>query len=438
MIRFSTLSFSSFSLKSLSFTLIYLLVLNFTVNAQTVVEENGFLRVSGNKIINKNEEPVSFAGMSLFWSNFGWGGEKYYNAEVVSFLKENWDITIIRAAMGVEDDGGYLQNKEREKNKVITVVDAAINEGIYVIIDWHSHHAENHQDEAVAFFTEMAELYGDKPNVIFEIYNEPTDVSWSTVIKPYAEAVIEAIRTAGSENLIVVGTPNYSQKVNVAALDPITTYDNIAYTLHFYAASHKQSLRNSAQSALDNNIALMVTEWGSVQYTGNGPVDKASVNEWMKFLKDNHISHLNWSLNDKNETASALKPGASASANWTTSNYTESGLLVKNIIENWNKIEEEEIPEEEETITNIDDVSDRSLSINIYPIPFSNELNIDFKEFRKIQSVEIFDVNGKVIIKLSKEHLRENHRLGINHPGNFFILKIIESDKTYSRSLIRK
>ena len=64
--------------------------------------------------------------------------------------------------MGV-DQGGYLNNPNGEKAKVMAVVDAAIAMGIYVIIDWHGHHAENHVQQAKTFFTEMARRYGQYP-----------------------------------------------------------------------------------------------------------------------------------------------------------------------------------------------------------------------------------------------------------------------------------
>lgn len=303
--------------------------------AQTPVETYGALKVSGNKIVDKNNQPVSLAGNSLFWSNVGWGGERFYNASAINYIKTDWKATIVRAAMGVDESGGYLQNKDNQKQKVKTVVDAAIAAGLYVIIDWHSHHAEDYRQESITFFTEMAQLYGTKPNVIFEIYNEPLQVSWSNTIKPYAEAVIGAIRGAGSTNLVIVGTPTWSQRVDEAAADPITRYTNVAYTLHFYAATHKQSLRDIAKTALAKNVAIFVTEWGSVDASGGGSVDEASTNEWMAFLKDNKISHLNWALNDKAEAASALKPGVSTTGGWTATDYTQSGTLVRSIVRNW-------------------------------------------------------------------------------------------------------
>ncbi|WP_375434449.1 cellulase family glycosylhydrolase [uncultured Hymenobacter sp.] len=313
-------------------------LLSFEAAAQTLtpVQQYGQLKVVGSKIVDKNNQPISLAGNSLFWSNDGWGGEKYYNANVVGWLKNNWQAKIVRVAMGINESGGYLSNPAREKQKVKTVVDACLAAGLYVIIDWHSHQAEQQQQQAIAFFKEMATTYGNSPNVMYEVYNEPLQVSWSGVVKPYAEAVAGAIRAIDPDNLIIVGTPTWSQDVDVAASSPITRYTNIAYTLHFYAATHKASLRAKAQTALSKGVALFVTEYGTTEASGNGYVDAASTQEWMNFMKQNGISHLNWSVNDKAESASVLKLGTSPTSAWSDSYLTQSGTLVKGYIQNWN------------------------------------------------------------------------------------------------------
>lgn len=271
--------------------------------------------------------------MSLFWSNTGWGGERFYNSQVVSWLKSDWKANLVRAAMGVEDEGGYLEDSSN-KDRLIAVVDAAIANDMYVIIDWHSHKAEDYRSQAIAFFKEMATRYGQYNNVIYEIYNEPLNVSWSHTIKPYAEAVIAEIRAIDPDNLIIVGTPNWSQDVDDAANDPITSHSNIAYTLHFYAANewHQGRLRDKAVTAMDNGIALFVTEWGSVDASGDGGVDAHQTQVWLDFLSEHGISHANWALNDKDEGASALKPNASANGGWSSNDLTTSGNLVRSYL----------------------------------------------------------------------------------------------------------
>ena len=297
---------------------------------------HGALSVSGTRIVDQNGNVVRFAGNSFFWSNTGFGGEQFYTAGAVQWLQQDWHSMIVRAAMGVEEVGGYLTDPQGNVDRVTTVVDAAIANDMYVIIDWHSHDAENHEAEAINFFRSMAERYGDTPNVIYEIYNEPIHVSWSDDVKPYAEAVIAAIREIDPDNLIIVGSPTWSQDVDIASLDPITGFSNIAYTLHFYAGTHGEYLREKARTAMDNGLALFVSEWGTVNADGDGEVDEVSTEQWLQFLDEHDLSHLNWSVNHVEEGASVLHPNASGVGGWTFADLTPSGRLVRDIVREWN------------------------------------------------------------------------------------------------------
>lgn len=287
-------------------------------------ERFGQLRVEGNKIVDKNGKPVQLRGMSFFWSQWI---DKYYNHEVVKWLKDDWRCTVVRAALAVEYDG-YLENPDAEKAKIKTLVEAAIEEGLYVIIDWHDHKAEEHLEEAKAFFAEMAQLYGHHPNVIYETYNEPLEVPWSKVLKPYHEAVIDTIRHYDPDNLIVCGTRTWSQQILEPADDPINR-ENIAYAVHFYAATHKQWLRDRTLQALNKGIAVMVTEYGTTEASGDGFIDRKEMEEWWVFMDEHKISWVNWSIADKDEKSAALKPGAKATGGWADDEISESGLFVR-------------------------------------------------------------------------------------------------------------
>ena len=296
------------------------------------VAVHGALSVSGTNIVDENGDIVSLAGNSFFWTNNNFAGLEYYTPGVVSWLQEDWGSTIVRASMGVDELGGFLEFPEANRNRVETVVDAAIANDMYVIIDWHSHHAEDFEADAISFFREMAQTYGDNPHVIYEIYNEPITRDWSGTIKPYSEAVIEAIRAIDPDNLIIVGTGFFSQEVDVASQDPIVGFDNIAYTLHFYAATHGESLRERGRTAIANGLALVVTEWGTVSATADGPIDAASTELWLAFLDENDISHLNWSVNDSLESSSIVTPNASVNGGWSLAELTPSGQFVREII----------------------------------------------------------------------------------------------------------
>jgi endoglucanase len=295
------------------------------------VSEHGALHVDGHRIVGADGRAVSLAGNSFFWSQ--WMG-RFYNAGTVDWLRSDWKSGVIRAAMGVEE-GGYLAHPETETAHVSALVDAAIAADIYVIIDWHDHRANQHTEQAVAFFQEMARKYGRHPNIMYEIFNEPKgDVTWSGDVKPYAEKVIAAIRAIDPANLIIVGSPHWSQDVDVAAADPIAAR-NIAYSLHFYAGTHRQWLRDKALVALNKNLPVFVTEWGTCNADGNGPVDRAETALWMAFMREWQLSHCNWSVSDKKESASILVAGASSTGHWAENELTESGRLVREWTRAW-------------------------------------------------------------------------------------------------------
>lgn len=297
----------------------------------TPVEKFGALRVVGNNIVDKHGNAVQLRGVSLFWSQ--WMG-KFYNADAVHWLVQDWNINVIRVAMAV-DNNGYAKNRS-EQDKVTRVIDAAIKEGIYVIVDFHVHDGHNYLAEAKEFFGMIAQRYGKYANTIYEPWNEPVHHSWSDVIKPYHEAVIETIRHHDPDNLIVCGTRTWSQNVEEASLDPIKG-KNIAYTLHFYASTHKQELRSIAQRAMANGVALMVTEYGTCEASGNGFINISEMQTWWRFMDDHKISHCNWSVADKKESASILNVSAKPKGGWTEDDLTRSGKMVREEIRSKNK-----------------------------------------------------------------------------------------------------
>lgn len=280
---------------------------------------------------------VQVKGMSLFWS-IGTEGYLFYNDASVSKLVSDLKIQIIRAAMGTSDDWGdnewnkgYTINSTYQKALIEAVVESAIKNDIYVIIDWHSHSAHEQTSSAKEFFSQMAQKYGKYDHVIFEIYNEPTDLEWYS-IKNYAEEVITEIRKY-SDNLVVVGTPSWDQKTN-AAVGNTVNQENVAYTFHYYAGSHCFSGQTSwgsncegenAVNAMNAGLSVFVTEWGTVNANGNGSV--ASTNDgWQNWMNEHKLSWANWSVSNKAEGASIFSTSATATDNWS---YTSSGEYIK-------------------------------------------------------------------------------------------------------------
>ncbi len=301
--------------------------------APGVVSAHGRLHTAGNRIVGEDGQPVSLAGVSFGWSQ--WEAARFYNAATVDWLKQDWRAAIVRAPLGVHEEDGYLQHPARNLARVTRVIDAAITSDVYVIIDWHDHQAHLHQEQAVAFFSDMARRYGKYPHIIYEIFNEPKkELTWARDVKPYAEKVIAAIRAIDPDNLIVVGTPNWSQDVDVAAADPLKD-SNVGYVLHFYAGTHKQGLRAKAVKAMNLGAALFVTEWGTCDASGNGPIDQVSTREWLAFMREHQFSHCNWAVYDKRETAAVVHRSASSDGHWLERDLTPSGKYARELIRGW-------------------------------------------------------------------------------------------------------
>jgi endoglucanase len=289
-----------------------------------VVDQNGQLSIKGTRIINEFGDTLVLEGMSMFWSQWI---DKYYNYKAVKWLRDDWHCEIIRLALGVQPNG-YLEHSRREERKIIRMIDACIDLGIYVIVDWHSHSAENNTAEAAHFFADIARKYGNYPNVIYEIYNEPQKVSWSDVVKPYLDIVIDSIRRYDPDNIIIAGTPQWSQNVDEASEDPLSDRQ-VAYTLHFYAATHKDWLRVKALKAIENGLTLWVTEFGTCVSDGNGKIDHEELALWFEFMEAHQLSWCNWSLADKDETSAVLKPGSRTRGGWKEEDLTESGRIIR-------------------------------------------------------------------------------------------------------------
>ena len=288
------------------------------VEAGSPVARFGQLRVDGASLLDQSGSPVRLKGVSTMWLN--WESAYADSKAGLRWARDNWNLRVVRAAMGVEPMGAYLDNPNLMLTQVRNVVHNAIDLGVYVIIDWHDHHGEMHQDQAVDFFSKMAQEFGQYPNVLYEIYNEPMQVSWSTVLKPYHEAVSAAIRQYDPDNIIIMGTPTWSQNVNQAADDPVAG-TNLMYTVHFYSCTHKAAQRAQAIYAQNKGIPIFVTEWGATTASGgtepNSQLCLQDAQDWHDFMDSAGISWTAWKLDDCPDLSCVFAPSAPLDGGWT-------------------------------------------------------------------------------------------------------------------------
>ena len=296
----------------------------------TPVGKHGKLSVEGTKIVDKNKQEFQLKGVSTHSIAIY---SQYINEETFKEMRDNWNINVIRIAMYSNPNDGYTKELH---SKVKEAVNYATDLGLYVIIDWHilqDNNPNTYKNEAISFFEEMANEFKNNKNVLYEICNEPNgDVTWDKDIKPYAEEVISKIRAIDTNAIIIVGTPKWSQDVDIVANNPITDYENIMYTLHFYAATHKDELRKKLKIAHEKGLPIFVTEFGISDASGNGTISQEEGDKWIDLLNSYNISWLCWNLSNKNETSAILNSNCNKTTGFQESDFSQQGKwLLKKI-----------------------------------------------------------------------------------------------------------
>lgn len=301
---------------------------------QTAPSVCGRLSVQGTQLVDENGEAVQLRGISTH--GLAWFPQ-YVNEDLFREFRESWDANIIRLAMYTAESGGYCTDGDKRKLKELVRkgVEYATNQDMYVIIDWHilsDYNPNQHKAEALRFFAEMSKEFSDHNNVLYEICNEPNGGTTWGEIKSYANEVIPVIRANAPEAVILVGTPNWSQYVNQAAADPITGYDNIMYTLHFYAATHTDYLRDTMIAAIHAGAPIFVSEYGICDASGNGAINEAQANIWVDLMDQYQISYVAWNLSNKGESSSIIRSTVNKVSGFSEEDLSDSGRWLYHIL----------------------------------------------------------------------------------------------------------
>lgn len=291
---------------------------------------NGALHVEGTQLTDKDGNPVQLRGISTHGLSWFPG---YVNRDCFHQLRNEWKANVIRLAMYTAEYGGYCTDGDKAflKQLVMDGIDHAKSADMYVIVDWHilsDSDPNMYVEEAKAFFQEIAGLYAGKDHILYEICNEPNGGTTWDDIRSYASQVIPVIRAQDEDAVILVGTPNWSQFVDQAAESPITEYDNLMYTLHFYAATHTDDLRAKMTDAVKKGLPVFVSEYGICDAAGSGAIDETQAGLWVEAMNSLNLSYVAWNLSNKEETSAMLRSSCDKTNWFTPDDLSPSGQWV--------------------------------------------------------------------------------------------------------------
>lgn len=295
----------------------------------TPFAEHGKLKVKGAYLYDKNDEKFMLYGMSTHGMTWF---PTYVNKEGFKTLRDDWNTNCVRLALYPRENMGYCAggNQAYLKKLVCSGIEAATELGMYVMVDWHvlNYNPNDLLQEAMVFFNEISQIYANYDNVIYELCNEPVGAKWETAIKPYAEKLIPVIRKNAPDSLIVCGTNTWSQELEGPLNDPLKI-ENVMYAFHFYADTHRDSFRSKVANCIESGLPVFITEFGTCNSSGNGGFTIPQSELWFELIEKYNISHMNWSLANKAETASVIRPDCSKVSDWDESELTESGKLIR-------------------------------------------------------------------------------------------------------------
>jgi endoglucanase len=302
----------------------------------------GALRVKGTYLTDQKGKKVVLKGISTH--GLQWFPE-YVNEKTFRDLHDTFHMNLVRLALYTDENGYCSGGDKKELEKVIDRgVKAATKHQMYVIIDWHVLHdltPKKYEKQAKSFFKKMAKKYRKNPHVIYEICNEPNGGTGWEEIRSYAKKIIPVIHKYNKNAVVLVGTPNWSQELLDAAKNPLPKtgkYKNVMYTLHFYATTHRDELRTKLKQAHEQKLPVFVSEFGICDASGNGSIDKQQANQWMALLNQYKISYANWSLCNKDEAASFLKPSCKKLYGFKTSDLSTSGKWLTKVLTGSGKV----------------------------------------------------------------------------------------------------
>jgi hypothetical protein len=304
------------------------------------------LRVVGNQLLTSDGRPAVLRGVNCAGMEFSNDGEGHI-LETVETAVTEWHANLIRLPLSqdrwfgrapLQDDGGASY-----RALVHQLVDFCSAHNAHILLDLHWSDAgewgknigqHNLPDEnSIVFWKSLAPIYKDVPAVLFDLYNEPSRITWDQWFHggPMTEtdektgaklayqavglrAVLDAIRSTGAKNVVVAGGINWSYELGGIPQgrelsDP--DGDGVIYANHPYPHAYERIGRETIPQwaarveAFARKYPIIVTEFGSIEAMWPFPKDWNYDDEkWdREMIRTLEAHRWNWTAWDFHPTA---------------------------------------------------------------------------------------------------------------------------------------
>lgn len=128
-------------------------------------------------------------------------------------------------------------------NRIKQVVDSALNNGLYAIINMHHHEAlfedpDGQKDRFLAQWKQISAFFKDYPDsLLFELLNEPNGNIMPEKWNIFAADALSTIRQDNPERIVLVATPEWGGLGGLPYLE-LPDDENIILTVHYYNPFH--------------------------------------------------------------------------------------------------------------------------------------------------------------------------------------------------------
>lgn len=292
------------------------------------------LKVVGTRIINDKGEPVLLRGVNaacLEWSSDGQG----HLLKTIEVAIKDWHANIIR--LPLSQDRWFGRGPEQTDSGkayralVQQAVDTCAARKCYIILDlhwsdcneWGANIGQHSMPDSnsVAFWRDLAPRYANHPAVLFDLYNEPHDVSWNVWLKggqitdkPNGwhagppkkfqavgmQQLLDTVRAAGAKNVVIAGGLDWAYDFSgiLAGRQLSDPQGNgVIYANHCYDNkddSVDEWITNMEKASA--KLPIIVSEFGGT----SGPSQVDPSDNWllhvMRAMQEHHWSWLAWDL----------------------------------------------------------------------------------------------------------------------------------------------